>query len=117
MNITYVKIGLHQFNDSALKKQLIGLRNRFLPLVFYRDENNYLAEAIEHQGRYFYRVDGITVEARKHEYEQVLQNPRLYYFSSALKLHHRIKQAKRLGLGLNWPTVDAAPINIFELGK
>jgi hypothetical protein len=117
MNITYVKIGLHQFNDSDLKKKLFALRDRYIPLALYQDENNYLAEAIEFQGHYFYRINGVTVEAEKYEYEQAINNPRLYYFSSALKLHHRVKQARELGLGLNWPTKDAAPINIFELGK
>lgn len=117
MNITYIKIGPHQFNNSALKKRLIALRVRFIPLVLYKDESNYLAEAIESQGRYFYRINGITVEAKKYEYAQVIKNPRLYYFSSALKLHHRIKKARELGLGLNWPTQAAAPINVFDLGK
>jgi len=117
MNIVYVKIGQHQFNDSAIKKGLIALRNRFIPLALYQDENNYLAEAIEYQGRYFYRIKEVTVEAEKYEYEQAINNPRLYYFSSALKLHHRIRKARELGLGLNWPTEAAAPINVFELGK
>jgi len=117
MHITYVKISLHKFNDSDLKKKLLTLRDRFIPLALYRDENNYLAEAIEFQGRYFYRINGVTVEAAKYEYEQAINNPQLYYFSSALKLHHRVKHARDLGLGLNWPTKDAAPINIFELGK
>ena len=117
MNITHIKIGQHQSNDSSIKKRLIALRDRFIPLVLYKDENNYLAEAIECQGGYFYRVNGVTVKAEKYEYEQVINNPRLYYFSSALKLHHRIRKARELGLGFNWPTSPAAPINVFELGK
>ena len=71
MNIVYVKIGQHQFNDSAVKKGLIALRNRFIPLALYQDENNYLAEAIEYQGHYFYRIEGVTVEAEKYEYEHI----------------------------------------------
>jgi hypothetical protein len=113
MNITYIKIGLHQFNDSDLKKKLLALRNRCIPLALYQDENNYLAEAIEYHGRYFYRINRVTVEAEKYEYEQAINSPRLYYFSSALKLHHRAKQARELGLGLNWPAKDAASTNIF----
>ena len=53
MNITNLKIGLHQFNDSPLKKKITALRNQLLPLAFYQDENNYLAQAIEHDGQYF----------------------------------------------------------------
>jgi len=117
MNIIHIKIGQHQFDDSTIKKRLIVLRDRFIPLVLYKDENNYLAEAIEYQEGYFYRINGVTVKASKYEYEQALKNPRLYYFSSALKLHHRVKKARELGLGFNWPTRDAAPINVFELGK
>ena len=117
MKITYVEIGLKQFNDSDFKRRLICLRDRFLPLDLYQDEHNYQAVAIEYQERYFYRINGVTVKASKYEYEQALKNPRLYYFSSALKLHHRVKKARELGLGLNWPTKDAAPINVFELGK
>jgi hypothetical protein len=47
----------------------------------------------------------------------VIANPRLYYFSSALKLHHRIRKAKELRLGLDWPSGKAAPIDIFDLDK
>jgi len=117
MNITNLKIGLHQFNDSPLRKKITALRNQLLPLAFYQDENNYLAQAIEHEGQYFYRINGVTVKALQYEYERAIANPRLYYFSSALKLHFRVKKAKELGLGLHWPEQAAAPINIFELGK
>jgi len=117
MNITNIQIGLHQFNDSGVKKSLTALRNRFLPLVLYRDENHYAAQAIEYESQYFYRINGVTVQALKHEYEQAIANPRLYYFSSALKLHFRVKKARELGLGLRWPEQPAAPINIFDLEK
>ena len=117
MKITQLKIGLHQFNDSKLKKLFDVFRDRYIPIVFLKDEKNYFAEAIEYKDRYFYRVDGVTVQAEYYEYKQVINNPRLYYFSSALKLHHRIRKAKELGLGLNWPDHPAAPTNIFELGK
>jgi hypothetical protein len=61
-------------------------------------------------------VDGTTVELREHEYQRVITNPRLYYFSAALKLHHRIKRAKALGLGTNWPEQPAAPLRAIEPG-
>ena len=115
MKITQLKIGLHQFNDSKWKKLLDVFRDRYIPISFIKDENNYFAEAIEHGGKYFYRVDGVTVEAEQYEYERVIVNPRLYYFSSALKLHHRIKKARELGMGYHWPENLAAPINIFSL--
>lgn len=117
MNITQLKIGLLQLNDSKWKKVLDIFRNRYIPIAFIKDENHYLAEAIEYQSEYFYRVDGVTVQAQQYEYERVIANPRLYYFSSALKLHHRIRKAKKLGLGLDWPSGKAAPLNIFDLDK
>lgn len=117
MNITNIQIGLHQFNDSNVKKSLKALRDRLLPLALYRDENNYVAQAIELKGQYFYRINGVTVQALKHEYEQAIANPRLYYFSSALKLHFRVKKARELDLGLYWPEQAPAPINIFDLEK
>lgn len=114
MKITQIKIGLHQFNESKWKKVLDVFRDRYIPIAFIKDENNYFAEAIEYQEKYFYRVDGVTVEATQYEYEQAINNPRLYYFSSALRLHHRIRKAKELGIGIHWPTSAAAPIDIFR---
>ena len=117
MNITQLKIGLLQLSDSKWKKVLDVFRDRYIPIAFIKDENNYFAEAIEHDGQYFYRVDGVTVQAQQYEYERVIANPRLYYFSSALKLHHRIRKAKELGIGYDWPENAAAPIDIFSLAN
>ena len=111
MQITQLHIGLHQSNQPAIKRKWLALRNRFVPIAFYRNKHHYLAEAIAHEGRHYYRVDGITVELNLYEYQRVIKNPTLYYFSSALKLHHRIKRAKVLGLGANWPDQPAAPIH------
>jgi hypothetical protein len=116
MNITPLQIGLHQSNQSAIKRQWQALRNRFVPIALYRNEHHYLAEAIAHDGKHYYRVDGITVELREHEYQRMIQNPKLYYFSTALKLHHRIKRAKSLGLGAHWPEQPAAPLIAIEPG-
>ena len=117
MNITQLKIGLLQSNRGKWKKVLDILRDRYIPIAFIKDENNYFAEAIEHQGEYFYRVDGVTVQAEQYEYERVITNPSLYYFSSALKLHHRIRKAKELGIGYHRPLSAAAPIDIFSLAN
>ena len=116
MNITPLQIGLKQSNQSTIKKEFFALRNRFLPLAFYRNEHQYAAEAIAHEGRPYYRVDGITIELGQHEYQRVIENPKLYYFSAALKLHHRIKRAKVLGLGTHWPDQPAASLNATEPG-
>ena len=115
MNITQLKIGLLQVTGSRWKKLLDVFWDRYVPIAFIKDENNYFAEAIEYHDQYFYRVDGVTVKAEQYEYERVIANPRLYYFSSALKLHHRIRKVKELRLGLDWPSGKSAPTNIFDL--
>ncbi len=51
----------------------------------------YTAEAIEDENRYYYHVDGVMIEITQLEYNHVIINPHLYYFSTALKLHHLIK--------------------------
>jgi len=111
MLITELTVGLHQLNASRSGGYSAGSGE------FTKDTNRYIAQAIEDRGQYFYRVDGVTVRARPHEYERVIVNPVLYYFSAALKLHFRVAKAKELGLGLNWPNNPAAPVNIFELSK
>ena len=115
MEVTDIKIGLHQFNDSKIKQRILSLRDQYIPQVFYEDENHYLARVIEHQGKHYYQANGITVEAEGYECERAAANPRLYYFSSALKLHFRIAKAKELGMGLNWPSEPAAPLNVCTL--
>jgi hypothetical protein len=65
---------------------------RELPPV-WDDENNYWAQVIEDGDRYYYRAKGVTVEMTQGECCLVLGNPHLYYFSTALKLHLRIKRA------------------------
>ncbi|PYK36549.1 MAG: hypothetical protein DME60_14625 [Verrucomicrobia bacterium] len=43
----------------------------------------YVAEAVEDSGKYYYRVGDITIEITKSQYDYVISNPRLYYFSTA----------------------------------
>lgn len=54
------------------------------------EEFNYSAIAIEEDGKYFYWAKGISLEIERYEYEAIKANPKLYYFSTALKLHIRI---------------------------
>ena len=97
-NVTRLRIGPHA--TEALREQ-----NRTDRLLGYPesfpyppdDENNYWAEAIEEGGRYYYRAKGVTVDIAKWEFDRVVRNPNLYYFSTAAKLHQRIRQAKAGG--------------------
>ena len=72
----------------------------------------YVVDLIDDEGSYFYRSNGTTIEITKDEYANILVNPRLYYFSSALKLQFRAQRAKMQLLGRNWPSELAAPLGI-----
>ena len=111
MKIIKLTIGLHRLNQNNQAQLSVIAKG------FNRHSTCYQSEAIQDDGKYFYRVDGTTVEALDYEYERVIANPALYYFSSALKLHFRVAKAKELNLGLDWPNNFAAPANIFELDK
>ena len=76
-----------------------------------RVERDYAAEAIEHDGRYFYRVGDTTIEITRFEYQRGIENPVLYYFSTALILHNEMESARANGSGQNWPEGPAAPID------
>lgn len=94
MIITRIRIGLLASEDLRLEKRTdwpFGL-DETAPIPS-EDENNYWAEAIEDGDKFCYRVDGVTVEITEDELFKVVINPSLYYFSTALKLHIRIKQA------------------------
>lgn len=89
--ITRIRIGQLPFEESALQKRLDYLLGRDeVPPV---DKNNYWAEAIEYGDKFYYRVNGTIVEITEYEFGKVIVNSRLYYFSTALKLHFRIKRA------------------------
>jgi len=60
--------------------------------LFEKTEHSYYAEIIEDAGVYTYSIDGVKVDAEKWEIDRVLANPYMYYFSMALKLHHRVRR-------------------------
>ncbi len=62
-------------------------------------EYEYIGIAIEDEGSYYYWAKGISLKIAKHEYEHIKKNPKLYYFSTALKLHFRVEQYLQEGLG------------------
>lgn len=81
---TRIKIGLH---PARLSLQL-GWHS---PPSSYA-ENNYWVEAIEDGDKFYYRAKGTTIEIADWEFDRVIINPTLYYFSTALRLHIRIKR-------------------------
>ncbi len=96
--VTRVRIGTHRTGDLREANRLAReagkpLRRPDPP----DDENNYWADAIRIGDSYFYRVGDVVVPATEYEYQKVIANPNMYYFSSALRLHRRILH-KRDGL-------------------
>lgn len=74
--------------------EICPLNKKLAPQIS-RPSNNetffYKAIAIEDGGKFFYWAKGVSIEIQKNEYEYVTCNPKLYYFSTALKLHKKIE--------------------------
>ena len=58
------------------------------------DEFRYIAIAIEEDAKCYYWALGVSIAISKYEYELICANPKIFYFSAALDLHHRIINAK-----------------------
>lgn len=55
-------------------------------------EYDYVGIAIEDQGSHYYWARGVSLRITEQEYRYIKANPKLYYFSTALKLHLKIHQ-------------------------
>ena len=93
--VTRLRVGTHKTADLREANRLAREAGR--PL--FRpdppdDEHNYWADAIQRGNEFFYRIGETTVPISEQEYRMVIVNPNTYYFSSALKLHIRIKHAR-----------------------
>lgn len=69
---------------------------KFDPAEEGLSEYSYTAIAIADEGRWYYWAKGISVEIADWEYRNVKLNPKLYYFSTALKLHIQIQIQKEV---------------------
>ena len=94
--ITRLRVG--NWRTDELREANRRAREAALPLLRPDppdDKDNYWAEAIKLGENYFYRIGETVVPATEYEYRMVIANPNLYYFSSALKLHHRVERARQ----------------------
>lgn len=82
MNLQLIEI-------TPLNQDLGGLETLRPPQT---SEYNYTAIAIEENGKFYYWAKGRGIEITPREYELVISNPKLYYFSTALRLHNRLKK-------------------------
>ena len=62
-------------------------------------EYEYVGIAIEVQGSHYYWAKGVSIRITEQEYRHIKANPKLYYFSTALKLHIRIERERSSLLG------------------
>lgn len=60
--------------------------------VHGRNLFKYNAEVIRKDERFWYRANGAIIKITPIEARRVIRNPRLYYFSTALKLHTLINK-------------------------
>jgi hypothetical protein len=90
MNFQLINVELH---SSELSK--------FDPAERGLSEYQYTGIAIEEGGKYYYWAKGISLEIKEWEYANIKLNPKLYYFSTALKLHVRVDKALQAGSSRN----------------
>jgi hypothetical protein len=79
MNFQLINIDLHSDEFKKFDSTEQGLA-----------EYRYSGIAIEDAGKYYFWAKGVSLEIKGWEYNNIKLNPKLYYFSTALKLHHRI---------------------------
>ena len=63
------------------------------PQIFkppHSSDYEYIGIAIEDQGFHYYWARGVSLRITEQEYQYIKANPKLYYFSTALKLHLKI---------------------------
>ena len=64
------------------------------------DQYNYIGISIEDQGQCYYWAKGISIPITAREQALIRKNPKLFYFSTILKLHHRIRRLREQADGL-----------------
>jgi hypothetical protein len=89
--------------ESSMNFQLIHieqLSKKYYPAIFKPQKSpdyEYIGIAIEDGGSYYYWAKGVSLTISKWEYEYIKANPKLYCFSTALKLHFRIEAQLNAG--------------------
>ena len=76
------------------------LKPQHYPAIFKPQkspEYEYIGIAIEDDGSHYYWAKGVSLKITKWEYQLIKANPKLYYFSTALKLHFRIETQLKVG--------------------
>ena len=81
MNFQLIYVELHSDEQRKFESAEQGL-----------SEYRYTGIAIEDGGKYYYWAKGVSLKISDWEYANIKLNPKLFYFSTALKLHIRIQK-------------------------
>jgi hypothetical protein len=80
-------------NIQLIRPELLKTSSKSIKVPSDKTEFDYTGIAIEDDGRYYYWAKGISIELTQYEYVYIKTNPKIYYFSSALKIHLKILKA------------------------
>lgn len=80
-------------NLQLIRPELLNIRSDNIKSSEIQTEFDYTGIAIEDAGRYYYWAKGVSIELSQYEYQCIKTNPKIYYFSSSLKIHLRIQKA------------------------
>lgn len=78
-----------------VKRLKICLKEGNLARINGADLFKYEAEAIKYKNKYFYRAGKIILKIKNWEHARIIRNPRLYYFSTALRLHEDVQRIQK----------------------
>jgi len=82
-------------NIQFIRPELLKTSSKIIKVPENQTEFDYTGIAIEDDGKYYYWAKGVSIELTECEYVYIKTNPKIYYFSSALKVHLKIQQAFR----------------------
>jgi hypothetical protein len=79
-------------NEGMNEPQRLRIRLLKWQEIPQQADNDYPAEVLIEGDQFLYRAKGVTVPITEYEARRLIDNPYMYYFSTALKLHNQIKQ-------------------------
>jgi hypothetical protein len=79
-------------NEGMIEPQRLRIRLLKWQEIPQQADNDYPAEVLIEGDQFLYRARGVTVPITEYEARMVIDNPYMYYFSTALRLHNQIKQ-------------------------
>lgn len=79
-------------NEGMIEPQRLRIRLLKWQEIPQQADNDYPAEVLIEGDQFLYRARGVTLPITEYEARRLIDNPYMYYFSTALRLHNQIKQ-------------------------